>query len=194
MKSNKGFTLIELLVVISIVSLLSSVVFVSLNSAREKAGVAKILEQINQVRIALELYGTDTGHYPSVECTLSCTQAGDPFLNSLGVSGWNGPYLPLWDMAHYWDGHVGISPSAAGGALDWDDDGILECTGLFLDDDRPQTDWTDNGGRIPANVLLEIDKKLDDGNLATGDIRGNGNGWTHQVTAIGELVIVMGCY
>ena len=44
MSRIKGFTLIELLVVISIISLLSSVVLSSLNSAREKARVAAGLQ------------------------------------------------------------------------------------------------------------------------------------------------------
>lgn len=39
MKRRKGFTLIELLVVISIISLLSSIVFASLSTAKEKARV-----------------------------------------------------------------------------------------------------------------------------------------------------------
>ena len=45
-KNNKGFTLIELLVVIAIVSLLSSVIFASVNSAREKAKKAKARQEI----------------------------------------------------------------------------------------------------------------------------------------------------
>jgi prepilin-type N-terminal cleavage/methylation domain-containing protein len=40
MKTNRAFTLIELLVVISIISLLSSVVFASLSDAREKGRIA----------------------------------------------------------------------------------------------------------------------------------------------------------
>lgn len=40
LKAERGFTLIELLVVISIISLISSVIFAGLNSARDKARIA----------------------------------------------------------------------------------------------------------------------------------------------------------
>ena len=65
-KSNKkGFTLIELLVVVAIVSLLSSVIFASLNSARAKARDARRASDMKQLQIAFELYYDINGQYPS---------------------------------------------------------------------------------------------------------------------------------
>ena len=52
---NSGFTLIELLVVIAIIGLMSSVVFASLNAAREKAAVANVISNIKEVEKALRL-------------------------------------------------------------------------------------------------------------------------------------------
>jgi len=53
-KTNKGFTLIELLVVIAIIGILSSIVLVSLNSARKKGTDSRIVSDVQQTRIALE--------------------------------------------------------------------------------------------------------------------------------------------
>ena len=63
--NSQGFTLIELLVVISIIGLLSSVVVGSLSSAKKKAEGAKIVQNMNQLKIALELYKNDHGEYPN---------------------------------------------------------------------------------------------------------------------------------
>ena len=173
LKKKKAFTLIELLVVIAIIALLTVIVLVNLGGAREKAKIAHVLEQIHQVRLAIELYGADTGKYPTVPCMCDCTKAGDPFSNnSLNVPGWDGPYLSLWDLAHPWHGHIGYDPSGIGGRLDWDDDGVLDCAAIFLDDDRPGTASDDNQGLIPDSALLRIDQLLDDGNLDTGNVRG----------------------
>ena len=53
---KKGFTLIELLVVISIISLLSSIVFSSLQVARSEARDANRRSDVNALRNAFELY------------------------------------------------------------------------------------------------------------------------------------------
>ena len=64
MKNNRGFTLIELLVTIAIISLLSSIVFASLSSARDKAVVAKKVAQIKEVEKAVELSRLASGSLP----------------------------------------------------------------------------------------------------------------------------------
>lgn len=58
-KENKGFTLIELLVVIAIIALLSSVVLASLSTARMKARDSKRIQDVQQVKTAIELYVHD---------------------------------------------------------------------------------------------------------------------------------------
>jgi prepilin-type N-terminal cleavage/methylation domain-containing protein len=66
-KFDKGFTLIELLVVVAIISLLSAIVFASLNSARAKAKDAAIKEEVSQFANLMTLNYSDYGDY----CNLS---------------------------------------------------------------------------------------------------------------------------
>lgn len=64
--NKKGFTLIELLVVIAIIGILSSIVVVSLNSARAKGRDAKRITDIKQLSLALTLYYDACGRqYPA---------------------------------------------------------------------------------------------------------------------------------
>jgi type II secretion system protein G len=61
---NRGFTLIELLVVIAIIGLLSSIVLASLSSGRAKARDARRMQDLHQIRNALEMYRSDYNEYP----------------------------------------------------------------------------------------------------------------------------------
>ncbi len=80
---ESAFTLIELLVVVAIISLLSSVVLASLNSARSKARFASALSQMKEINLAAENYFTSTGEYP-----------GD--VGPASMPGELTPYLPSW--------------------------------------------------------------------------------------------------
>ncbi len=59
MKNTKGFTLIELLVVIAIIGILSSIVLVSLGSARSKGEDAKTASNLANMRAGAELWYSD---------------------------------------------------------------------------------------------------------------------------------------
>ncbi|MEN9921334.1 MAG: hypothetical protein RLZZ517_312 [Candidatus Parcubacteria bacterium] len=63
--TQSGFTLIELLVVIAIIGVLSSVVLVSLKSAREKAADSKTLQEIHQFQVAVQIFYSEYGRYPN---------------------------------------------------------------------------------------------------------------------------------
>lgn len=70
---KKGFTLIELLVVVAIISLLSSVVLASLNSARDKAKVARAKVEMREIAQAIIIAQGEQGHplmvfAPSANC------------------------------------------------------------------------------------------------------------------------------
>ncbi len=62
---NRGFTLIELLVVIAVISMLSSVILASLNSARVRARDAKTRVELRQINSAINLYYDKYGYYPA---------------------------------------------------------------------------------------------------------------------------------
>ncbi|MSU55596.1 MAG: type II secretion system protein [Candidatus Taylorbacteria bacterium] len=71
---QKAFTLIELLVVMSIIGILSSVVLVNLNGARQKARDVKRVSDIQQIQLALTLYfDANGGKYPKSLTSTSVT-------------------------------------------------------------------------------------------------------------------------
>lgn len=64
-KINLGFTLIELLVVVSIIGILTTLVFANLNAARERGRDAQRKSDLHGIRTALRLYYNDKLTYPS---------------------------------------------------------------------------------------------------------------------------------
>jgi len=100
-QKHRAFTLIELLVVISIISLMSSVVFSSINAAREKAHIAKTQIKGDSIIKSVAFLISDTGALPKNDCfirirTSYCENGEDLVTNVSNLPKWNGPYLSKW--------------------------------------------------------------------------------------------------
>ena len=65
LSSSKGFTLIELLVVIAIIGILSTIVMVSLNTARQKARDARRMSDMQQISVAMTMWRDSNAAYPT---------------------------------------------------------------------------------------------------------------------------------
>ncbi len=167
---SQAFTLIELLVVIAIIGILASVTLASLNDTRDQARSVSAVQEMRSMYTNVLIYLNDTGQLPP-ECSAACDNATDPFLNPLGVSGWNGPYNEIWSLSHPWGGSYSLAP------YDRYQDGSVEYT-ILLDDDAPNTSDSNNQGRVPTEMLVKMDQMLDDGDLSTGDFVGDGRDTT----------------
>ncbi len=63
-RQKGAFTLVELVVVIAIISMLAGLLLPALNSARQRAMVAKCITTIGSLQTALAMYSLDYGLYP----------------------------------------------------------------------------------------------------------------------------------
>ena len=138
--SASGFTLIELLVVIAIIGILSSVVLASLNSARDKARVARAASDLRQIVNALALYqSNNNGNYPCFDHSWDDTKE----------KVWSVPYISWmknpWGNQYHWEHR---EPSMT----------------FTISINAP--------GQANAQAL---DKIMDNNNLATGIIYGDGS-------------------
>jgi general secretion pathway protein G len=166
-------------VVIAIIAILAAIIAPNAFRAIEKAKIARAISETKTIKTAVLSYYSDTGTWPS---RYRLTDTLNPFLtNPTGVSGWDGPYVEKWN-AHPWAGHIGWDPT-----IDLDHNGVIDGC-VVLDDDRPGTSSSDNQGRVPRRSMIKIDEMLDDGNLATGYVQGDGEG---LCAAMGELVIML---
>lgn len=89
-KTRKGFTLIELLVVVSIIGMLTALIMVNFNAARERARDVERKSDLDQIKKALRMYYNDVGTYPahsSDNKIVGCGTGASPATCNWG-SGW----------------------------------------------------------------------------------------------------------
>ncbi len=183
---QKGFTLIELLVVIAIIGILAAIIAPNAFKAVEKSKVAKVISDVNAIKTAALVYYSDTGVLPPDDDAYSSGSTGahlaDFFENRAEVEGWDGPYLDnigqnpfnkrptdSSEFGYQWEGTWRPGqPNYNTSPIDFDGDGVSDpCVEMgFMDLSNQRAQF----------VMTEIDKKLDDGDLNTGNYRHGGRG------------------
>lgn len=176
-RDQRGFTLVELLVVIAIIGILAAFVVPSAFRAVEKSKIARTVADLKAIKAAAMAYYADTGQFPPNDDTYAGGPTGNGYRgidflqNQSGVEGWNGPYLEKWPEAQYWAGNHGGTYQWQGvysygsTPLDFNGDGVADpCVELNFGG----SGFTDE--QI-INIVQDIDKMLDDGDLATGMFR-----------------------
>lgn len=89
-KSRFGFTLVELMVVISIIGILSAIVYASFGTSRKIARDDIRKTDLKNLQVAIELYKAQNGQYPASGCSTANNKYAGP-----GVS--SDPYLSCDD-------------------------------------------------------------------------------------------------
>lgn len=90
----RGFTLIELLVVISVISLISSVIFSQVAIARTKSIDTAKKAELSEVRTALRTFHLDKGRMPhNYDCTGTCV--ADPMRTTVAIEDTVSPENPV---------------------------------------------------------------------------------------------------
>lgn len=96
----QSFTLIELMVVVAVIMILMGILVGSGRMARLEARKAKAKSMIASLEIAIGMYHSDTGVYPTDDAGSGCTNLYTELVNGTAFAGanpWHGPYMEFKD-------------------------------------------------------------------------------------------------
>lgn len=156
---RSGFTLIEMVIVVAIISVVAGIIVPAAGAVIRRAKVSRTGVDLRAIRTATIQAFDDMGTVPS-----DGSMGGNPLIknsfyikNDWGFSGWNGPY------------YEGSTESAFRRQFRFDNDNDTHngnsCSGINI------FQFITSGDQETAR---EIDKKIDDGEDATGRFRTNG--------------------
>ena len=151
--SQAGFTLLELLIVMAVIGLISSIAVGATTTTRSRTRDQRRIDDLLQIRKALELYLHDHGDYPPGPCGYNCNSYylsthsnWDTFANYLKPYIDRLPVDPVNNLAYPWnDGHYSYSygnvgspnhPGLAGGTPT--PQPTYDLTGQLESPDHPQ--------------------------------------------------------
>lgn len=136
---SRGFTLIELLVVIAIIGILASVVLASLNDARAGARDAIRMQDMKQLRTALERFNNEHRRYPNTQDGVS--NNGQMIGVGNAIDDVLRPYLNPVPQDPLHDGGTGETP-------------ITGAVYFYSYDPLHWQSLTDCGGALPGDAIF----------------------------------------
>jgi general secretion pathway protein G len=107
---SDGYTLTEMLVVVGVIALIAGVLVPTVVSQMRRARAKAAHVQLENVASAVEIFRSDTGHYPKT------TEGGlKALLSGASIEGWTGPYLKdAKTLNDPWDREIDYEPSVDG--------------------------------------------------------------------------------
>ncbi len=176
---KKSFTLIELIVVIAIIAILAAIIAPNAFKAIEKAKVARAMADWKAFKGASGSFYADTGQWPGTANTNRRIEDTGLLTDPGTISGWDGPYLEGGTVKHPWGGMYWLSRN-----VDYQDPGWALWSELAagetvdLDVEMGNECYFPVGSAVPSgdcsisdSISTQIDSKIDDGNLSTGNVR-----------------------
>lgn len=164
---SRGFTLVEVMVVISIISILSSVVYFSFEGAREKSRDAKRITDVEQIALAMRLYaeyyrGDD---YETFDCAagVKIDGAATPVSLTASTQTCSGATAILTYLDEYFSGQIPHDPKGPG-----DDD-------YFYYFDGSHT--CDAGGNVPLVFAANMETSQSNATDVCTSVGGNDGGY-----------------
>jgi general secretion pathway protein G len=156
-KGNAGFSLVELVIVVSVLAVLAAVATPQVTKLIEKSRVARLENELKGMKDALNTVYADIGVFPK-----NVNAAIDPSLSSVvGVPkaqqpNWQGPYMDRWPTTHPFGGTYDYQ---YGGYKNFNKDGTAN-----------NEVYVTVSGSLTTRILERLDKELDDGKKASGNL------------------------
>jgi len=105
-KKNKGFTFVEIMVTAAIIAVLAAVGMVSYENANKKVRDGRRKADLEQIRVALEMYKSDNTYYPDA---LASINVRTTYINPMPVPPSRSKKCDDSDSTSYGDGYTRVT-------------------------------------------------------------------------------------